>query len=177
MLAAVAIIRLQPYWSRVAIFLIGDCWFAVAAVYVLIKPAPQFIWSAWAPLAEDVRRSLPASSSGASICAFEDLVAYHLWFALRDSPNIRISVIKGLPGTTEDTAYFLPRDFDDIQVGAADATINDNDVWIAFRAARLDQHQAPLNRFTSAGYKIEHLLSDHMQGQQAFLIRLQRQQE
>ena len=177
MLAAIAIIRLQPYWARVAIFLIAGCWLAVSAAYVLIIPAPQFIWCAWAPLAEEVRRSTPVSSPPASIYAFEDLVAYHLWFALRGSQDFRISVMKGLPGTIEDPAYFLPRDFDDIQVRAASDIIDDHEVWLAFRALRLDEDQPPLNRFTSVGYQIERVLTDHRQGQEAFLIKLQRQQE
>jgi len=177
MLAAIAIIRLQPYWARVVVFLIAGCWFAAAGVYVLIRPAPQFIWCAWTDLAPEVRQSTTLSSPPASIYAFEDLVAYHLWFAFRDSQDFRVSVIKGLPGTTEDAAYFLPRDFEDIQVRAAGVPIDDHEVWIAFRASRLDEHRPPLNRFTSAGYQIERVLTEHTQGQEAFLIKLQRKQE
>jgi hypothetical protein len=82
-----------------------------------------------------------------------------------------------LPGTTEDAAYFLPRDFEDIQVRAAAAPVDDIEVWIAFRAPRLDEHRPPLNSFTSAGYQIERVLTEHTQGQEAFLIKLQRKQE
>jgi uncharacterized membrane protein len=176
-LAAMAIVRLQPYWARVSVFLIASGWFAAAAVYVLIRPAPQYIWCAWAPLAQEVRQTTAVSSSPTSIYAFEDLVAYHLWFALKDSQYFRVSVIKGLPGITEDSAYFLPRDFDGVLVRAAGANINDNEIWVAFRATRLDEHQPPLNRFTSAGYQIERVLTEHMQGQEAFMIKLQRKQE
>jgi uncharacterized membrane protein len=177
LLAAIAIIRFQLYWARVTVFLIGGCWFAVAAGYVIIRPAPQFIWCAWTPLAQQVRQTTTPASSPTSIYAFEDLVAYHLWFALEDAKDFRISVIKGLPGTTEDAAYFLPRDFDEIPVRAAGATINDNEVWVAFRATRFDESQPPLSRFTNAGYQIERVLSEHVQGQDAFLIKLQRKQE
>jgi hypothetical protein len=78
---------------------------------------------------------------------------------------------------TEDTAYFLPRDFDGIPVRAATATINDEEVWLAFRAARLDEQQPPLNHFTNAGYQIKRVLSERVQGQNAYLIKLQRKQE
>src|SRR6185369_12328340 len=115
-LAALAITRFQPYRARVTVFLIGGCWLGATAGYVLIRPVPHFTWCTWQPLVEKVGRN--GSSQTNSFYAFEDLVAYHLWFTLKDSPNQshRVSVIKGVPGLNEDAAFFLPRDFDEISV-------------------------------------------------------------
>ena len=175
MLAAAGIIRLQPYWARVALGLIAGCWFSATAVYVLIRPAPHFIWCAWGPLAEQAARTDNPSSQATSLYAFEDLVAYHLWFALKDSGSVRykVSVIKNMPGTAEDSAYFLPRNFNEIEVRGPDVP-NENEVWIAFRSARVDEQQPPLKEFMTAGYQIKQVLTDRAQNQNAFMIKLER---
>jgi uncharacterized membrane protein len=174
MLAAIAIIRLQTYWARVAIVLVAGCWFSATAVYVLIRPTPHFIWCAWGPLAEQAVAAGP-SSRPTSLYAFEDLVAYHLWFALKNDQrgNYKVSVIKNLPGTTEDNAYFLPRDFDEIEVRGP-VIPNGSEIWIAFRAPRVDEQQPPLKQFVTAGYQVEQILSEQAQHQNAFMIKLGR---
>jgi hypothetical protein len=175
MIAAIAIIRLQPYWARVAVFLIAGCWFSAAAVWVLMRPAPSFIWCTWVPLAEQAERADKASSRPTSLYAFEDLVAYHLWFALRKAAKgtYKVSVIKNIPGTMEDTAYFLPRDFNDIQVRGPEIP-NENEVWVAFRARSFDEQQPPLKQFVTAGYQIRQVLNERAQNQNAFMIKLER---
>jgi uncharacterized membrane protein len=175
MIAAIAIIRLQPYWARVAIVLIAGCWFSATGVYVLIRPTPHFIWCAWEPLAKQAMRADQSSSGATSLYAFEDLVAYHLWFALKNDKgrDHRVSVIKNLPGTTEDNAYFLPREFDEIEVRGPDIP-GENEIWIAFRAPRVDEQQPPLKQFVTAGYQIERILSEQAQHQNAFMIKLER---
>jgi hypothetical protein len=173
MLAAIAIIRLQPYWARISILLIVTCWFGAAGVYALIRPTPHFIWCAWGPLAEQAVQA--DQSRPTSLYAFEDLVAYHLWFALKRDHRgaYEVSVIKNLPGTTEDTAYFLPRDFNEIAVRGPIVPYG-SEVWIAFRAARLDEQQPPLKQFMTAGYQIRQVLSEPAQHQNAFVIKLER---
>jgi len=175
MIAAIAIIRLQPYWARVAIVLIAGCWFSATAVYVLIRPTPHFIWCAWGPLAEQAVEAGPSSSHSTSLYAFEDLVAYHLWFALKHDHrgDYEVSVIKSFPGTTEDTAYFLPRDFDEIAVRGP-VIPNGSEIWIAFRAPHVDEQQPPLKQFVTAGYQISQILSEQAQNQNAFVIKLER---
>lgn len=175
MIAAIAIIRLQPYWARVAIVLIVGCWFSATAVYVMIRPTPHFIWCAWGPLAEQVVAAEPSTSRPTSLYAFEDLVAYHLWFALKNDQrgNYKVSVIKNLPGTTEDNAYFLPRDFDEIEVRGP-VIPNGSEIWIAFRGPRVDEQQPPLKQFVTAGYQISQILTEKAQNQNAFMIKLER---
>jgi uncharacterized membrane protein len=175
MIAAIAIIRLQPYWARVALVLIASCWFSATAVYVLIRPTPHFIWCAWGPLAAQAALVDQSTSRPTSLYAFEDLVAYHLWFALQGTKSgpYKVSVFKNFPGTLEDNAYFLPRDFNDIEVRGSEIP-NENEIWIAFRAARVDEQQPPLKQFMTAGYEIKQVLNDKAQNQNAFIIKLER---
>jgi hypothetical protein len=173
MLGAIAIIRLQPYWARISILLIVSCWFGATAAYALIRPTPHFIWCAWGPLAEQAVQA--DQSRPTSLYAFEDLVAYHSWFALKaaGSETYKVSVIKNVPGTIEDTAYFLPRNFNEIDVRGPDIP-NERKVWIAFRAARLDEQQPPLRQFIEAGYEIKQVLNEKAQNQNGFMIELAR---
>jgi hypothetical protein len=176
MLAAIAIIRLQPYWARVSILLVVSCWFGATAVYALIRPTPHFIWCAWGPLAVEAAQIDQPTSQPTSLYAFEDLVAYHSWFALKrdGGETFKVSVIKNVPGTIEDTAYFLPRNFNEIDVRGPDIP-GGHKVWIAFRAARLDEQQPPLRQFIEAGYEIKQVLNEKAQHQNAFMIKLERQ--
>jgi uncharacterized membrane protein len=176
MLAAIAIVRLRPYWARVSILLIVSCWFGAAAVYALIRPTPHFIWCAWGPLAVQVAQIDQSTSQTTLLYAFEDLVAYHSWFALKDSGSqtFKVSLIKNVPGTIEDTAYFLPRNFNEIDVRGPDIP-NERRVWITFRAARLDEQQPPLRQFIEAGYEIKQVLNEKALNQNAFMIELERQ--
>ena len=82
-------------------------------------------------------------------------------------------MIKGIPGTTEDPAYFLPRDFSGVSDRERNGPFEDK-IWIAYRAPKLDETQAPLSYFKQAGYEIGERLSEHAPGQDAFLISLQR---
>lgn len=175
MMAAIAIVRLRPYWVRVTMVLIAGCWFSAATVYVLVRPTPHFIWCAWGPLAEQAVQEDQSSSRSTSLYAFEDLVAYHLWFALKNAKDgtHKVSVIKNLPGTTEDTAYFLPRSFNDIEVRGPQIP-NENEIWIAYRAPRVEEQQPPLNQFLTSGYQIKEVLNERAQNENAFMIRVAR---
>ncbi|MCA1640059.1 MAG: glycosyltransferase family 39 protein [Acidobacteria bacterium] len=64
------------------IFLLSTVAFAIQTV----TPPPKFIWCAWENLAQTISRNEPSK-----IYVFEDLTAYHFWFALqRDSDKIRV---------------------------------------------------------------------------------------
>jgi uncharacterized membrane protein len=173
-LAAIAVVRLQKDWMRIATFLILACWFSATGVYALLKPTPRFIWCAWSPLVQQASQ-IDNRSQPPAIYAFEDLIAYHLWFALHEAPEpkSKVTVIKGVPGVTEDAAFFLPREFNDVAVRDPSVTTED-EIWIAFRGSRLDEKQPPLNHFTQAGYHVDRILSEHMRHQDAFLIKLRK---
>jgi len=173
-LTAVALMLLRPYWIKVSVFLLLACWFLLAGLVSLISPAPQFIWCAWEPLGQEMVRAEPDANRAIRVYAFEDLVAYHLWFGLNATANsrVRVSVIKGTPGLTEDAAYFLPRRFDDIAV----TNQPDGDsFWIAFRDRQWNESSPPLNLFINRGYRAGPVLERKAQGVKAFLVRMQRE--
>ncbi|MGH9949924.1 MAG: hypothetical protein ACRD6X_22375, partial [Pyrinomonadaceae bacterium] len=111
------------YFFISAIFLISS----IAFVIQVRSGQEKFIWCAWEHLAEQI-----PSDRAQTIYAFEDLVAYHLWFATRKRENIRIVKLEGLPDIIEDKAYFLPRGFDDIRRIKANE-IDGQNFWAAFR--------------------------------------------
>ncbi|MDX6612729.1 MAG: mannosyltransferase [Blastocatellia bacterium] len=175
-LAAIALKRLRPYWIRVTVFLLLACWALLAGTFQLLSPVPGFIWCAWEPMAHQLMQVDPGSTKPLQVYAFEDLVAYHLWYGLDASrnPGTRVAVIKGVAGVTEDTAYFLPRKFGEIAVLEASAPLGD-DFWIAFRARAGEQTPGALDFFTRRGYHADPLLKTTINGQEAFLVRMHRE--
>ncbi|MEP6742309.1 MAG: glycosyltransferase family 39 protein [bacterium] len=173
-LVAVAIARLRRVWARIAISLVLGSWFLLAgSAWVLASP-PVYIWCAWEPLARQVVTSEPPPTAEVRVYAFEDLVAYHLWFAF-DSPEFQVFVIKNLEGIQEDPAYFLPRRFNEIALQNI-AQINGNEIWIAYRAARWDETLPPLNTLETMGYTVRNIYSSSAQGQRAFMVRMTRKE-
>lgn len=106
-----------------------------------------------------------------NLYAFEDLVAYHLWFALDSAheTRVRVLVLKGVPGTREDPAYFLPRRFDGVAAARADS-IGGERFWAAFRDAAWDESRPPLSVLLGRGYRAERVYETAAQGQRAFLV-------
>ena len=112
-----------------------------------------------------------------TVYAFEDLVAYHLWFAL-DGDGARrfhVVVLKGLPGVAEDPAYFLPRRFDDVAVASGADSFGGERFWAAFRDAAWDESHEPLKTILSRGYRAERVYETTAQGQRAFLVLFTRE--
>jgi len=174
-LAAIALKQLHPYWIRITVFLISGCWFLLAgSLFLLLRP-PAFIWCAWEPIAHEMMLIESDSSEAVEVYAYEDLVAYHLWFALDTARNARfkVAVIKGVPDIPEDPAYFLPRGFSDIKAKDCAAPKGKN-IWVAFRAAQWDETRPPLNVLEASGYQVGRVLSLKAQGEQAFLVKLWR---
>ncbi|MEO8434144.1 MAG: glycosyltransferase family 39 protein [Pyrinomonadaceae bacterium] len=174
-LVAIALTRLRPYWARVAVLLLLGCWVFFAGTLLVLKRPPFFIWCAWEQLAVEMVQAEQGSNGTVRIYAFEDLVAYHLWFGLSNGPSSRfnVAVIKDVPGLPEDPAYFLPRKFDDIGVEHLPEFQGDQ-VWIAFRAAKWNETGPPLNLLTPQGYHTGKILSIKAQGHEAFLVQLYR---
>lgn len=172
---AVALASLHPYWTRVALSLIFGCWTLVAGFYSLIRPAPVFIWCRWEQLAQQLMQIRPESPPATGVYAFEDLIAYHLWFALNKSTGtkFKIGVINNFPGTNEDPAYFLPRDFDEVSVQGPTVPVAD-EIWLAFRVSTRAESQTPLSSFINAGYQKGRVLTMETQGERAFLVQLLR---
>ncbi|MEP6922721.1 MAG: glycosyltransferase family 39 protein [bacterium] len=181
LLVAVALLRLRPAWLRTTCFSIVGTWFFLAGVILVATPAPVYIWCAWDHLAQEMPSSEPKSYRAVQVYAFEDLVAYHLWFAfesaeLRLRPNYdnrKVTVSKGVPGLHEDPAYFLPRRFGEIDV-QNNAMLQGDEVWIAFRAREWDTTRPPLNLILQQGYRADQVLEFSAQGEKAFLAKFRR---
>ncbi len=143
--------------------------FALAFILQAQRKTTQYIWCAWENLAAELPQNEPAK-----IYVFEDLVAYHFWFALRDSDQkIQIIKVNGIPGLVEDTEYFLPRGFSDVQTTDENGIIGDK-FWIAFRDTNLDLTKPPLRNLIEKGYKIGQPKVFEAQGQQAFLVSVEK---
>jgi hypothetical protein len=135
----------------------------------------RYIWCAWGDMARRAIEVEPATNGAIKIYAFEDLVAYHLWFALEDagSERFKVAVIKGIPGLSEDPAYFLPRRFDRIAVGDIN-TLTEDSLWIAFRDTAWNENRPPLKTLQDRGYQVNNVVETAAQGQRAFLVHLSR---
>ncbi len=142
--------------------------FGAAFAFQATRPKANYIWCAW----ENLTSALDKNET-AKIYVFEDLVAYHFWFALRDSDKrLQIVKINDIKGLTEDKAYFLPRGFNEIQ------TANDFEgdrFFIAFRDKNFNEFAPPLQNLKARGYEIGAPQTLEAQGLKAFLVEVRRQ--
>jgi hypothetical protein len=174
MLAAVAVSRLRPRWLKGTLVGLLCAWYFFAGVLTLARREVTHVWCAWESLAAPLARSAEGGGSPADVYAFEDLVAYHLWFALSgEGGRFHVSVLKNVPGLVEDPAYFLPRGFEGVRVGSADA-LGGGRFWVAFRDTDWDESRQPLRLLKERGYRVERVFETGAQGQRAFLVLLTR---
>lgn len=138
-----------------------------------IRKVNQPIWCAWEPLATQAKQT---NESATKIYATEELIAYHLWFALSETErnNFQIVAVKNLPDVKEDAAYFLPRGFYDVKIQNAD-TINDKHFRLAFRDTEWNQEKQPLKFFIERGYEVGQPLEINIRGVRAFIVELKKE--
>jgi uncharacterized membrane protein len=143
----------------------------------LTRGTQQYIWCGWEVLARQVEAAQPGmdSTGPARVYVFEDLTAYHFWFALRkEEGKFQVEKLQGLEQITEDTAFFLPRGFD----GVRKVNINDlegDKFWIAFRAAKWDLLHSPLYDLISRGYKLGEPRVFEAGKDKAFLVAVEKE--
>ncbi|HWW77334.1 MAG TPA: glycosyltransferase family 39 protein [Pyrinomonadaceae bacterium] len=185
LLAGLALGRLRPFWWKAGALMLVCCWFALVGLLTLARRPPAYVWCAWENLAtsaasEESRaggaNAAHADAASAArptdLYAFEDLVAYHLWFALERggaAGRFRVVKVKDAPGVVEDAAYFLPRDFDGV-ARARPEEIQGERFWAAFRDTAWDESRQPLKLITERGYRAERVYESAAQGQRAFLV-------
>lgn len=139
--------------------------FGAAFAIQLKAGQPKLFWCVWEDLAREIKLNQPTK-----IYVFEDLTAYHFWFATRkNGESAQIFKVKNIEGVEEDTAYFLPRGFDRIK------TIAENDIegerfWIAFREEDWNKTKPPLINFIQKGYEIGEPTIIEVKGLKAFLV-------
>ena len=168
-LSSLAISKINVLPLKIILLYVILLLFAVAFFLQTQRKTPQYIWCAWENLAAELPNNEPAK-----IYVFEDLVAYHFWFALRDSDrSIQIIKVNGIPELIEDTAYFLPRGFDAVQTTNENA-ISGEKFWIAFRDTNFDSTKPPLRNLIEKGYKIGQPVIFDAHGQKAFLVSVEK---
>lgn len=171
MIAGIAVEQLRPYWAQIGLLIVFGCVVTLAGAIYLIRPAPQLSWCAW----DGLLRQVPAAdNSTVTVYSFEDLVAYHLWFAAQSAkPQTNVKVVKGIAGIPEDPAFFLPRRFPEIET-VTPAGIQGEHFWVAFRARRWDESSPPMGQMKMLGYTPRTVLSATALGEQAFLVEVTR---
>lgn len=144
--------------------------FGIAFFQQTQRETTVYIWCAWENLAQNLDRNQPAK-----IYVFEDLVAYDLWFALRDADkNFQIVRVKGIEDLQEDTAYFLPRGFDKVQTTDENGMTGDK-FYIAFRDKDWNEARPPLLNLWRKGYRIGEPKIFEAQGLKAFLVLVEKE--
>ncbi|HEX8161510.1 MAG TPA: hypothetical protein VF538_06535 [Pyrinomonadaceae bacterium] len=193
LLAAHALESLRPRWLSVTLKLLLGCWLALACVVAVARRAPVPVWCAWEPLARQAAREeqAGAATDGAAradgaargaggpvkIYAFEDLIAYQLWYALRagGAGNLRVAVVRDAPGVLDDRAFFLPRGFGEVSVETVEAAMREEHFWIALRGAARRGADIPVLKILRArGYEEARRLESAGEGQTAFVVLMRK---
>jgi uncharacterized membrane protein len=131
----------------------------ISGIISFTTPSQVYIWCAWENLASKVEPN-------AKIYAFEDLVAYHLWFANKNSEIIKVNGYSDMP---EDKAYFLPRGFDKIKQIDINSLEGDK-FWLAFRDVDSLPNKRVVNDLQAKGYKIGEPFEFKAQGINAYML-------
>jgi uncharacterized membrane protein len=178
-LVAIALTKLSIAWLRTVCLILVACWVMLNGAITLIKRPPTLTWCTWEPLSREVVKAETGKAELVQIYAFEDLVAYHLWFALAHTKQevhperFKVHVVKGVPGLREDPAFFLPRRFYEIETQDG-ATIKGESIWLAFRDAQFNAGKPPLSTITAQGFEIGRIFELRAQGQESFLVEMRR---
>jgi uncharacterized membrane protein len=142
-------LRAFRFAAVILIVLLSAAGFAVEAR----RESSRHVWCAWNDVADGIKGSERSGEHPTKIYTFENLIAYHMWFALRDTDRFRVAAVKGVDVRTADETYFLPRGFDGVDRASID-DISDQKIWVVFRTSG-QGHSAPiLAEFERKGYKI-----------------------
>jgi len=171
LLAAMGLKRLKPGVLRYACY--GALILATIPAFVIYAARVQSVysWCGWEPLAAQVK-----DSGTATVYAFEDAVAFEVWFALEREAKGRFHVvlIEDDPDIPEDKAYFLPRGFERVQKVNEDA-ITGEKFWVAVRGIG-DAPEHPLwRRLREKGYETGAPLSFKTQDTTVYLVPVERE--
>lgn len=171
LLAAFALNRLRPTWLKIAAFGLLVFLALSGCVFHFARAKNVNTWCGWETLANQVIEKDAANNL--TVYAFEDLVAYHLWFATKTSDRVQIVAVKDFPGIEEDKAYFLPRGFDEVKVTDRNALAGEQ-FWIAFRNKTWNPAHPLVQDLTARGYKLGAPLEFKAKGETAFLVKVEK---
>lgn len=173
-LLAIAFSKLKFQKLKYAALLIIFLLFGAAFLLQATRSEPKYIWCAWENLARYLYDFTLHGEDADNIYlyTYEDLIAYHFWFALRDSDRgFQIFKVSGV--MSEDKAYFLPRGFGSVRTVNEDEIKNER-FFIAFRDKDWNESASPLQNLISKGYKIGKPQAIEAQGLKAFLVEVRR---
>jgi hypothetical protein len=166
LLIALALSKIPVRAVRLAAVTLAMLFIGYAFVLKAEEPTAEYIWCAWGQLINKLE-----PQTNVHIYATEDAIAYHLWFAARNRESTRVTKLE--TGAPEDTAYFLPRGFTDVDRIGFDG-INEDDAWLAFRDNRVGGEPSLTSRLAQQGFIVDKELSVDSQNTRAFLVRLRR---
>ncbi|MGI8495048.1 MAG: glycosyltransferase family 39 protein [Pyrinomonadaceae bacterium] len=168
-LSAKFLTELNILWLKRFLLSVIFLFMGLAFLIQIKTGKPKFIWCGWENPAQNIDTNQPQK-----IYVFEDLTAYHFWFALRGREN-RVEIIKvnNMPGIEENKAYFLPRGFDSVKTIDANSIAGDK-FWIAFSARNFDESKPPLNFLLEKGYKIGEPKIFDAQDTKGFLVPVEK---
>ncbi len=148
-LAGIAVAEISLPIVRISAMTLIVLFGGYAFVNAVSREVPQYSWCAWEPLAAETK-----SQANINIYAFEDLIAYHIWFGEHEKRSkAEVFRVTNIDGLIEDKAYFLPRGFDEVKkVDFVD--INEPRIWIAYRSADITEKEPPLWNFIVKGYHV-----------------------
>ncbi|HZH33888.1 MAG TPA: hypothetical protein VEX64_03555, partial [Pyrinomonadaceae bacterium] len=173
LLSVLALNRLRPQMLKISAYALLCTLVVLGCVLHFRRPAPTYIWCGWEDLS---KQALEQDAEKAPVIyAFEDLVAYHLWFATKNSDRrVQIVSIKDYPEMIEDKAYFLPRGFSEIRVGDQTA-LEGKRFWLAFRETNWKPEHPLIRDLTAKGYRFGKPLEFEAQGLTAFLVLVEKE--
>lgn len=144
----------------------------VAAGIQAASNKPAYIWCGWEVLAKETGGL--KNENPTIVYTFEDLSAYHMWFALRGNKgNMVVEKMVGLEKIKEDAAYFLPRGFDEVRKTNVGEIAGDQ-FWIAFRAKKWDISLSPQFDLLSRGYTLGEPVVFDGGGEKAYLVHVKK---
>jgi hypothetical protein len=168
-LCAIALTKIKV--TPLVAILVGLILLCFAGAYFLQmrRAAPVYIWCAWENLAAGLDKTQKTK-----IYVFEDLVAYDMWFALRDAEqNFEIVKVDGIDGLLEDAAYFLPRGFDGVRKTDENGITGER-FYVAFRDSTFNEKHPPLRNLREKGYRIGTPATFETPGLRAFLVQVEK---
>jgi uncharacterized membrane protein len=168
-LLAVLFTSTCPKWVSIA-FVTSLLIFSGYGLLIRLNRVPiQYSWCSWDPLTA----ASETAGTDEPVYVFEDLVAYHIWFARRHDDGVQVKKIAGAEDVVEDKAYFLPRGFNEVSsVDLQD--VNEPRIWVALRAPSISEAQSPLNAVITRGYRVLETKSVQAVGEEAALIHLEK---
>lgn len=159
-------VKLRKAGPAVAVLMII---FSGAAFVVKLRSQNETpIWCAWEQFANEIH----IDDQPKTIVVFEDLVAYQTWFAVRKRNDLRVVKLEKVEGAREDSAYFLPRGFDEVQRKDG-SNLDLNSFYIAFRG-KTAEDLSFRDYLLDEKFKIEKISEFHTSGSQAFLLKAER---